>query len=95
MNEEVNDFTHIFARVKTKLSTRRNIQHSGHRLIKDNKEATAVKTGYTRAAGFNGAVIAEKRSDRIIVVIFGGKSTKTRNAQMIKLAGVGFRELEE
>ena len=95
MNEEVSDFTHIFTRVKTKLSTRRNIQHSGHRLIKDNKEATAVKTGYTRAAGFNGAVIAEKRSDRIIVVVFGGKSTKTRNAQMIKLAELGFRELEE
>ncbi|MDA8636250.1 hypothetical protein N9L70_07685 [Rhodobacteraceae bacterium] len=94
MNEEVNDFTHIFARVKTKLSTRRNIQHSGHRLIKDNKEATAVKTGYTRAAGFNGAVIAEKRSDRIIVVVFGGKSTKTRNAQMIKLAELGFKELD-
>ncbi|MDA9794774.1 hypothetical protein N9C22_00735 [Paracoccaceae bacterium] len=94
MNEEVNDFTHIFARVKTKLSTRRNIQHSGHRLIKDNKEATAVKTGYTRAAGFNGAVIAEKRSDRIIVVVFGGKRTKTRNARMIKLAELGFKELD-
>ena len=95
MNEEVNDFTNIFTRVKTKRITLINIQHAGRRLIKDYKETTAVKTGYTRAAGFNGAMIAEKRSDRIIVVIFGGKSTKTRNAQMIKLAGVGFRELEE
>ena len=88
------DFMHIFTRVNTKLSTRRNIQHSGHRLIKDYKEATAVKTGYTRAAGFSGAMIAEKRSDRIIVVVFGGKSTKTRNAQMIKLAELGFKELD-
>jgi len=39
-------------------------------------------------------VIAEKRSDRIIVVVFGGKSTKTRNAQMIKLAELGFKELD-
>ena len=89
------DFMHIFTRVNTKLSTRRNIQHSGHRLIKDYKEATAVKTGYTRAAGFNGAMIAEKRSDRIIVVVFGGKSTKTRNTQMIKLAELGFRKLQK
>ena len=88
------DFMHIFSRVNTKLSTRRNIQHSGHRLIKDYKKATAVKTGHTRAAGFNGAMIAEKRSDRIIVVVFGGKSTKTRNAQMIKLAELGFKKLE-
>ena len=29
--------------------------------MKDYKEATAVKTGYTRAAGFNGVMIAEKR----------------------------------
>ena len=40
-------------------------------------------------------MIAEKRSDRIIAVVFGGKSTKMRNAQMIKLAELGFRELEE
>ena len=52
------------------------------------------KTGHTRAAGFKGAMIAEKRSDRIIVVVFGGKSTKTRNAQMIKLAELGFRKLD-
>ena len=89
----LSDLMHIFTRVNTKLSTTRTIQHSGHRLIKDYKEATAVKTGHTRAAGFNGAMITEKRSDRIIVVVFGGKSTKTRNAQMIKLAVLGFREL--
>ena len=50
---------------------------------------------YTRAAGFNGAMIAEKRSDRIIVVVFGGKSTKTRNTQMIKLAELGFGKLQQ
>ena len=94
LNEEVNDFAHIFTRVKTKLITRVNIQHAGHRLIKDFIEASAVKTGHTRAAGFNGAAIAEKRSDRIIVLVFGGKSAKTRNAQMIKLAELGFKKLD-
>ena len=95
LDNDFADFMHIFTRVNTRLSTGRNIQHSGRLLMKDYKEATAVKTGYTRAAGFSGAMIAEKRSDRIIVVVFGGKSTKTRNAQMIKLAELGFRELEE
>ena len=93
LDNDFADFMHIFTRVNTKLSTGRNIKHSGRRLIKDYKEATAVKTGHTRAAGFNGAMIAKKRSDRIIVVVFGGKSTKTRNAQMIKLAELGFRQL--
>ena len=95
LNNDFADFMHIFTRVNTKLSTTRTIQHSGHRLIKDYKEATAVKTGYTRAAGFSGAMIAEKRSDRIIVVLFGGKGAKTRNAQMIKLAELGFKQLQK
>ena len=30
-----------------------------------------------------------------IVVVFGGKSTKTRNAQMIKLAELGFKQLQK
>jgi len=94
LDNDFADFMHIFTRVNTRLSTGRNIQHSGRLLMKDYKEATAVKTGYTRAAGFSGAMIAEKRSDRIIVVVFGGKSTKTRNAQMIKLAELGFKELD-
>ena len=47
------------------------------------------------SAGFNGAMIAEKRSDHIIVVLFGGKSTKTRNAQMVKLADLGFKQLQK
>jgi D-alanyl-D-alanine carboxypeptidase len=95
LDKDFADYMHIFSRVNTKLSTRRNIQHSGPRLIKDYKEATAVKTGHTRAAGFSGVMIAEKRSDRIIVVVFGGKSTKTRNAQMIKLAELGFKQLQK
>ena len=95
LDNDLADIMHIFTRVNTRLSTGRNIQHSGRLLMKDYKEATAVKTGYTRAAGFNGAMIAEKRSDRIIVVVFGGKSTKTRNAQMIKLAELGFRKLQK
>ena len=95
LDNDFADFMHIFSRVNTRLSTGRNIKHSGRRLIKDYKEATAVKTGHTRAAGFNGAMIAEKRSDKIIVVVFGGKSTKTRNAQMIKLADLGFMKLQQ
>jgi len=95
LDNDFADFMQIFTRANTKLSTGRNVQHSGHRLIKDYKEATAVKTGHTRAAGFNGAMIAEKRSDRIIVVVFGGKSTKTRNEQMVKLAKLGFRKLQK
>ena len=58
-------------------------------------EFKGLDTGHTRAAGFNGATIAKKRNDKIIVVVFGGKSTKTRNTQMIKLAELGFGKLRQ
>ncbi len=94
LNRDFLEYMHLFSRKTAKLSNRRKIRHSGRRLLNDYDYATAVKTGYTRASGFSGAMIAEKRGDRIIVVVFGGKSTKTRNAQMIKLAELGLRKLK-
>ena len=95
LNKDFVDYMRLLSRKVIKLSNRRQIKHSGQRLLKDYEHASAVKTGYTRASEFSGAMIAEKRSDRIIVVVFGGKSTKTRNEQMVKLADLGFKKLYE
>jgi D-alanyl-D-alanine carboxypeptidase len=37
-------------------------------------------------------MIAEKGNNRMTVVVFGGKNTKTLNAQMIEVASLGFRK---
>jgi len=54
--------------------------------------AVAAKTGYTRAAGFNGVLLAEKENERIITVVFGCKSTTTMITQISKLTDLGFRK---
>ena len=70
----------------------KKITHSAERLLKEYRGAVAAKTGYTRAAGFNGILLAEKENERIITVVFGGKSTTTMIAQISKLTDLGFRK---
>jgi len=56
-----------------------------NRLLGKVKGVDGIKTGYTRASGFNlvSSVRHNKRS--IVAVVMGGKSGKSRNAQMQKL----------
>ena len=68
----------------------KKIEHSAKRLLIDFEQAILAKTGYTRAAGFNGVLLAESGNRRLITVMFGGKSTKTMSAQISKLTTSGF-----
>lgn len=52
--------------------------------------ADGIKTGYTRAAGFNLTASAKRGSKRIIATVLGGKSTAHRNAVMAQLLDTGF-----
>ena len=70
----------------------KKITHSAERLLKGYRGAVAAKTGYTRAAGFNGVLLAEKENERIITVVFGCKSTTTMITQISKLTDLGFRK---
>ncbi len=54
-----------------------------------------VKTGYTRASGYNLVVSAKRDGRRIIGVIFGGQSSAARNARMKHLLDVAFADLEK
>jgi len=44
-----------------------------------------IKTGYTRASGFNLVSSVEDKNRSIVAVVMGGRSGKSRNAQMRKL----------
>ena len=44
-----------------------------------------MKTGYINASGFNLIASAVRNDRRIIGVVFGGRSSKTRNAHMKEL----------
>ena len=44
-----------------------------------------IKTGYTRASGFNLVVSVERNGQRIIGVVFGGKTARNRDKHMVRL----------
>jgi hypothetical protein len=46
--------------------------------------ATGIKTGYTRAAGFNLVSSAQRGERRVLVSLFGGRSSASRNAEVIR-----------
>lgn len=69
----------------------RTVQHTNSRLLASYKGADGIKTGYTRAAGFNLVASAERGNERVIATVFGGRSTATRNARVAELLDMGFR----
>lgn len=54
--------------------------------------ADGIKTGFTRAAGFNLTASAERGGRRIIVTVFGGQSVPDRTRRVTELMDLGFRE---
>ena len=52
--------------------------------------ADGIKTGYTRAAGFNLVASAQRGQERIIATVFGGQSAAWRNQRIMELLDMGF-----
>ncbi len=53
-----------------------------NRLLFDYKGTDGIKTGYTRASGFNLLANVRRGDKHLIAVVFGGKTSKRRNAAM-------------
>lgn len=53
-----------------------------NRLLFDYKGTDGIKTGYTRASGFNLLANVRRGNKHLIGVVFGGKTSKSRNASM-------------
>ncbi len=85
------EYYNLFSR-KTADAGVRRVAHTNRRLLDSYRGADGIKTGYTRAAGFNLVASAERGNERVIATVFGGKSTATRNAQVEKLLDLGFRK---
>ena len=61
-------------------------QYSNHnRLLGQIRGYDGIKTGYTRASGFNLVSSVEDKGRSIVAVVMGGRTGKSRNAQMAKL----------
>ena len=68
----------------------REVANTNRRLLGNYRGADGIKTGYTRAAGFNLVASAERGQERVIATVFGGRSSATRNARVAELLDMGF-----
>ena len=85
------DYYNLFAR-KTTSAGSTQVRNTNRRFLSHYRGADGIKTGYTRAAGYNLVASANRNGERIITTVFGGRSTTTRNAQVAKLMDLGFKK---
>ena len=85
------EYYNLFSRVTADAGIKK-VYHTNRRLLGDYRGADGIKTGYTRAAGFNLTASAERGGERIIATVFGGRSTASRNAKVAELLDLGFRQ---
>ncbi len=64
-------------------------------LVKSFDGADGLKTGYTRRSGFNLTTTAERDGVRLIGVVLGGRSSRTRDAHMRKILDEAFAEIKQ
>lgn len=83
------EYYNLFSRRSTHAGIKA-VANTNRRLLANYRGADGIKTGYTRAAGFNLVASAERNGERIIATVFGGRSTATRNARVAELLDMGF-----
>ncbi len=82
-------YYNLFSRQKF---TYRGKTYKNHNnLLAQYKGSDGIKTGYIGAAGFNLVASVERNGRRMIGVVFGGRSAKSRDRHMIKLLDDAYR----
>lgn len=71
---------------------RRTSGRNHNRLLGQVEGVDGIKTGYTRASGFNLATMAERNGNRVIVVVLGGETAAARDAQVAYLVEGAYQE---
>ncbi len=87
-----NDFAahyHLFA--TPRFDWRNSHGRNHNRLLGRVEGVDGIKTGYTRASGFNLATMAERDGRRIIVIVMGGRTAASRNAHVADLIERSYR----
>lgn len=83
-------YYNLFSRRSTHAGVR-EVSNTNRRLLQNYRGADGIKTGYTRAAGFNLVASAERGNERVIATVFGGNSSAARNARVAELLDMGFK----
>lgn len=84
---------HYFATQKFRYG--KKVYKNHNKLLTSYVGADGIKTGYTRASGFNVAISAKRNNRRLIGIIIGGRSGRSRDQHTTKLLNEAFAKLDK
>ncbi|MEP3123221.1 MAG: D-alanyl-D-alanine carboxypeptidase, partial [Nisaea sp.] len=89
------DFPQYYHYFRTKKFTYKGRTYGNHNNLLGRYSGTdGIKTGYTRASGFNLVSSVHQGDRHLIAVVFGGRTAKSRDRHMISLLNRGFKKAE-
>ena len=83
-------YYHYFS--TTRFSYRGRTYGSHNNLLEEYRGTDGIKTGYIRASGFNLAASVVRNGRRLIAVVFGGRTARSRDRHIMALLDDGFAE---
>lgn len=88
-------FPQYYGYFKTKKWTYKGRSYGNHnKLMKTYDGMDGIKTGYIRASGFNLVTSVTRNGNRLIGVVFGGKTAVKRNAIMKRILDQSFTQID-
>ena len=84
-------YYNIFSRLRDNAGIA-TVRNTNRRFLNGYRGADGIKTGFTNAAGYNLAAMAERNGVRILVVVMGARSSNHRFEQVVSLMNRGFRD---
>jgi len=84
------DYYNIFSRLSDDAGIA-TVRNTNRAFLNSYRGADGIKTGFTNAAGYNLAAMAERDGVRILVVVMGARSSAHRLQQVTQLMDRGFR----
>ncbi len=86
--EDHGDYYHYFS--TRRFSWGRAVYKNHNRLLGEVDGVDGIKTGYTRASGFNLMASAKRDGRRVIAIMLGGRTSKVRNDHVTELLEAAF-----
>ena len=90
--EDHADYYGYFA--NTKFSWGRSTYKNHNKLIGRVSGVDGIKTGYTRASGFNLMTSAKRRGRRVVAIMFGGSTARSRDQHVTDLVEAAYKSFQ-
>lgn len=92
----IRDFPEYYHYFSVKSFTYNGVTYTNHnKLLGNYAGLDGLKTGYIAASGFNLSASAVHGDTRLIAVVFGGRTGKSRDAEMVSLLNKGFAQIKK